>query len=168
LGTIYFNSSRLEFFNVLNRSQQCLFKPRFVWQSNESKESLHRYLESLRLSDLTLNPIGMNHECYRIYEAFSFASVPVLEENLDHVKGQKSQCDKNSAYRLLKEFKAPLIFVKNWTLDLPLIIENEIKMSQRYKVNRRRKLIKWYEKFKKHLQDKFLNVIEKKFFPSQI
>lgn len=167
LGSVYSNSSRVDLLNILNHTQQCFFKPRFNWQSQESKESLQTYLESLKLSDLTLSPIGMNHECYRIYEAISFGSVPVLEENLNHVKDQKSNCDKSSAYRLFKRFKAPFIFVKNWTIDLPLIIENELKLPQEYKLKRRINLLKWYKNFKYYFRDHFLNVIEKKFYPKQ-
>lgn len=38
------------------------------------------YQYALSLSDLTLNPVGMNTECYRIYEAMAHGSVPVVED----------------------------------------------------------------------------------------
>ena len=48
--------------------------------AEESKEGLSSYLHILRSSDLTLCPVGMNSESYRIYEAMSLGSVPVIED----------------------------------------------------------------------------------------
>lgn len=118
---------------------------------------------SLRNSDLTLSPHGMNHECYRIYEAFSYLSVPVLEENLAHVAGKRSNCDQRSAYRLLKEFDAPVRFVSNWTRELAGILEDELKMSTEERLNRRIRLFNWYEKFKNSMRSRLIEVAKEKF-----
>lgn len=105
----------------------------------------------------------MNHECYRIYEAFSYLSLPILEENLAHVAGKRSNCDHQSAYRLLKEFDAPVRFVSNWTRDLGAILEDEMKRTSEERLKRRIRLFNWYEKFKDSMRSRFVNVIKEKF-----
>ena len=105
----------------------------------------------------------MNHECYRIYEALSYLSVPVLEENLAHVAGKRSNCDQQSSYRLLKEFDAPVKFVANWTNDLGRILEDELKLSSEERLNRRIRLFNWYEKFKSSMSSRLAEVAKKKF-----
>lgn len=105
----------------------------------------------------------MNHECYRIYEAFSYLSVPVLEENLAHVAGKRSNCDQQSSYRLLKEFDAPVKFVANWTKDLSQILEDELKLSSEERLNRRIRLFNWYEKFKISMASRLIDVAKDKF-----
>ncbi|RWS26556.1 transmembrane protein 5-like protein [Leptotrombidium deliense] len=167
LGTIYLNASREQLFHFLQKHKSvihCLVKPRWDWLPNESKESLQLYIEAVKQSDITLSPIGMNHECYRIYEAFAFGSVPVIEENLNHVSGKKSACDHKSAYRMLKKFNAPVIFVKNWTQELMAVIEEEKKRTLEDKIVRRVNLINWYNHFKLKMRDHFLDVVQKKFF----
>ena len=164
VGTVYPDSSRKELMNILNEKYEniCIIKTRLEWEPKETSDSLNFYAESLRLSDLTLSPIGMNHECYRIFEAMAFGSVPVVEENMNHVlKG--SSCDTNSAYRLLKENKAPLIYVQNWTKQLPDILQNEINLSIEYKIQRRLEIFKFYTKFKTIIRNQFLSVINDKF-----
>ena len=46
----------------------------------ETEESMSEYVQVIRQSDLTLNPVGLNVECYRIYEAMALGSVPVVED----------------------------------------------------------------------------------------
>ncbi|XP_053200832.1 ribitol-5-phosphate xylosyltransferase 1-like [Panonychus citri] len=165
LGTVYPNSSRSELMEVLKSLDEgtCFIKGRSEWEPNETSETLDRYLQALRLSDLTLSPIGMNHECYRIYEAFAFGSLPVVEENLNHVKGHKSNCDPNSAYRLLKKHSAPVIYIANWTHELPTLIEKEMSLSLEHKTFRRKRLINWYNSFKSNIRSHFFHVIQSKF-----
>lgn len=105
----------------------------------------------------------MNHECYRIYEALTFGSTLIVEENLDHIRGKKSQCDQNSAYRLLKRFNPPFKFIRNWTQDLPQILEAELNLSLEEKGSRRIALVQWYNKFKLKLQEQFLKVVSERF-----
>ena len=163
VATVYPDSSRKELANILRQKYEkiCIIKTRFEWQSKETIDSLNYYVESLRLSDLTLSPIGMNHECYRIFEAMAFGSVPVVEENLSHVT--KTSCDTRSAYRLLKENNAPLIYVSNWTKQLPDIIANEMNLSQEFKIQRRLQIIKFYTEFKTIIKNRFLRIINEKF-----
>lgn len=58
------------------------------WQAGESEDSLNFYLDILKSSDLTLCPVGFNSESYRIYEAMSVGSIPVIED-----KTTPGQCD---------------------------------------------------------------------------
>ncbi|CAG2102407.1 unnamed protein product [Medioppia subpectinata] len=110
VATIYADSSRLELLNILKEKYKdiCIIKVRFEWQPKETTDSLSYYVESLRLSDLTLSPMGMNHECYRIYEAMAFGSVPVIEDNVNHMK--KTSCDTRTAFRQLKQHNPPFIY----------------------------------------------------------
>lgn len=71
LGTIYKNSSREHLVSILNKTEQCVVITRNEWTPNESKESVKKYINTILDSDLTLSPVGINSECYRIYEAMS-------------------------------------------------------------------------------------------------
>ncbi|PKU48521.1 transmembrane protein 5 isoform x1 [Limosa lapponica baueri] len=51
-----------------------------TWQPQETNESFKNYQDALLQSDLTLCPVGINTECYRIYEACSYGSLPVIED----------------------------------------------------------------------------------------
>lgn len=176
LGTVYPNSSREELLRSIDyingnsnkligrNTSVCLVKGRTSWSPDETPETLAMYVDSLRFSDLTLCPIGMNHESYRIWESISYGSVPVLEENLSHVKYPRSSCDEFSSYRLLKKYQAPVIFISNWTSDLTGLIENEINsVTQEEKIGRRTSLLEWYSKFKLIIRDEFIRAIETKF-----
>lgn len=52
------------------------------WLAEETKEGLSSYLKVLKSSDLTLCPVGRNSESYRLYEALSVGSVPVVEDSV--------------------------------------------------------------------------------------
>ena len=176
LGSIYSNSSREEVLRVLSdinqkytegdkkQSPACLVKGRSSWTDSETRETRDVFIQALKSSDLTLSPIGMNHECYRIYEAMQMGSLPVLEERLSHVKGKKSSCDQSSAYRLLKRHGAPVLFVSNWTRELPSLIQRELQLSQQHKILRRKQLVSWYRDFKVKMRDTLLRVLHEKFF----
>lgn len=175
LGTVYSNSSREEVISTISlinevysreeSSPPCFLRGRKKWAPSETKESLGVYIEAIKSSDLTLNPIGMNHECYRIYEAMQFGSTPVLEENLSHVQGKKTSCDHSSVYRLLKEFKAPAVYVSNWTTELTSLIHREVHgVSREEKVERRKRVIDWYSHFRREMRDRLVKVIKEKFF----
>ena len=169
LGTLYKNSSRVEVSRViqeLNREfspAPCFLKGRTEWEPQETEESLYNYLNALQSSDLTLSPVGMNHECYRIYEALSFGSMPVIEEDLTLVTHAKSNCDQKSAYRLLKKYGAPVIYVKNWTQELPTLMKEWMDLTLEQKVARRSSVLSWYSEFKHRLRDQFIQVVAKKF-----
>eukprot|EP00069_Balaena_mysticetus_P009113 bmy_19964T0 len=83
VGTIYENSSRQALMNILKQDgndKLCWVSAREQWQPQETNESLKNYQDALLQSDLTLCPAGVNTECYRIYEACSYGSVPVVED----------------------------------------------------------------------------------------
>ena len=174
LGTIYANTTRQSVASVVKLMNEkysflspvpCFLHERQSWLPSETRDSLSTYVQVLTLSDLTLNPIGRNHECYRIYEAMSLGSVPVLEESLDHVKQPISSCDQTSAYRLLKRYAAPIRYVKNWTSELPELIDREINLiSKDEKIKRRHQLINWYQEFRRNMRDKLFDVLNRKFF----
>lgn len=57
-----------------------IFAHIYRWLAEETHEGLQSYLQILKSSDLTLCPVGKNSESYRIYEAMSVGSVPVIED----------------------------------------------------------------------------------------
>eukprot|EP00057_Strongylocentrotus_purpuratus_P007877 XP_011662351.1 PREDICTED: transmembrane protein 5 isoform X1 [Strongylocentrotus purpuratus] len=149
LGTMYPNSSRevlLKVINDNNLQKYCYLKTRQQWEPDESKASLQTYINVVLQSDLTLSPVGMNAECYRIYEACALGSVPVVEDVTT-----KGDCSP-SPLRLLKKLEAPFIFIKDWS-ELPGILDAEMKMSIEEIVDRRRRLVAWYETFKYKMKD---------------
>lgn len=176
LGTVYPNTSREELVNVVEylnnnsvkfigrNSNVCLVKGRSSWWPSETPQSLAMYVDSLRLSDLTLCPVGMNHESYRIWESISYGSIPVLEENLSHVKYPRSSCDQSTSYRLLKKYQAPVLFVANWTNELTSLITREAStVTHEEKIQRRTQLIDWYKQFKSIMRDELIDAIDTKF-----
>ena len=135
----------------------------FRWLPKETDDSREDYLRALAQSDLTLSPVGVNTECYRIYEALSYGSLPVIEDRMTPGNCGPSVASKNIPLRLLKEAKAPLLFVKDWS-ELPAILEKEAAMSQKQKANRRRHFIQWYEDFKSKMRDILVRTLQEKFF----
>ena len=118
----------------------------FSWEPEESEASLQAYINVVLQSDLTLSPVGMNAECYRIYEACALGSVPIVED-----VATKGDCSPHP-FRLLKKLGAPFIFIKDWS-ELPKIMQEEMKMSMEEIVERRRRLVAWYETFKYQMKD---------------
>ncbi|KAM9293776.1 ribitol-5-phosphate xylosyltransferase 1 isoform 2-T2 [Morus bassanus] len=136
-----------------------------TWQPQETNESFKNYQDALLQSDLTLCPVGINTECYRIYEACSYGSLPVIEDVMT-----PGDCGNSSTYhspplQLLKAMGAPFIFIKNWK-ELPAVLDKEKKMSLQEKIQRRKKLIEWYQNFKAWMRQKFINTLEHSFLPS--
>lgn len=161
LGTVHKNSSREVLHKVLKKSNMCFSLTRDTWPPNETYESMGRYLKTLTDSDLTLNPVGFNTECYRIYEALSLGSVPVVENVL--TPGQCDSKSGNSPLRLLKEFNAPLILIEDWN-DLNDLLETESKLDLQVKVERRKRIVTWYENFKVKMKNRLLTIVRKTFF----
>lgn len=126
----------------------------------ETEDSLKYYIDSLRKSDLTLCPVGKNTECYRIYEAMSLGSVPIIE-NLQ----TDGNCDTSDVapLRLLKWYDAPVIYVKSW-YELHELLKQEAELTLEEKVERRTNVVKWYKSFKRKLSTHFIKVIKHKFF----
>ena len=137
------------------------------WQPKESPESQADYVMALQDSDLTLHPVGVNSECYRVYEALSFGSVPVIEDIMTPGSCGSNSREPNSTLppaplRLLKEFNAPVIYVKKWT-ELTSILRTELLRSHEEVIERRRKVLEWYSYFQKKMKKLFLDTLEKHF-----
>lgn len=167
LGTVYKNSSReilVDELKSLKSSYKILLYERNEWMPKETDISLNKYIDALRNSDLTLSPAGMNTECYRIYEAMSLGSVPVVENNLT-----PGVCDSKhpSPLRLLKRYKAPVIWIKDWH-DLGKILELESKLTHREIVKRRINIVRWYKNFKNSMKNLFIQVIKHKFYETNV
>ncbi|XP_030404711.1 ribitol-5-phosphate xylosyltransferase 1 isoform X2 [Gopherus evgoodei] len=136
-----------------------------TWQPQETNESFRIYQNALLQSDLTLCPVGVNTECYRIYEACSYGSVPVVEDVMTPGKCGNSSIYHSAPLQLLKTMGAPFIFIKNWE-ELPAVLEKEKNMSLQEKIQRRKKLIEWYRHFKAQMRHKFINILENSFLPN--
>ena len=159
LGTLYPNSSRETLQRIFYKHKlytMCYLRLRETWQPNESKETADEYYEALLHSDLTLSPVGINTECYRLYEACSYGSVPVVED----IKTPGNCSD--TPLRLLKQHNAPFIYLKSWT-ELLKILKKEEQMTKEQKIQRREHLLQWYWKFRRKLQQSFVTEIKKRF-----
>ncbi|KGL75212.1 Transmembrane protein 5, partial [Tinamus guttatus] len=168
LGTVYKNSSRETLLEILKQDgldKLCWIAAREQWQPQETNESFRNYQDALLQSDLTLCPVGINTECYRIYEACSYASVPVVEDVMTPGDCGNSSVHHSAPLQLLKTMGAPFIFIKDWK-ELPSLLEEEKKKSLQEKIQRRRKLIEWYRNFKALMRQKFINTLENSFLPS--
>jgi len=128
---------------------------------------MSEYVRILRNSDLTLNPAGKNVECYRIYEAMAVGSVPVIEDVPVMAScGTATASDsRRQLLRLLKQYNAPVIYISDWS-ELPAILQRELSMSLIDVVARRINVVRWYQKFRRKMQDVFVHVIHQKFFDS--
>ncbi|XP_056622333.1 ribitol-5-phosphate xylosyltransferase 1 [Triplophysa dalaica] len=163
LGTVYKNSSRetlMSIFKQKGMEKECLMLAREKWFPQETTDTSRKYQMALAQSDLTLCPVGINTECYRIYEACAYGSVPVVEDVL--TPGACS-AGTRSPLRLLKDAGAPFIFLKDWR-ELSGILEKERGMSQKEKAERRMRLLEWYNGFRQQMKDKFTEVLEDAFF----
>ncbi|XP_036107913.1 ribitol-5-phosphate xylosyltransferase 1 isoform X2 [Molossus molossus] len=165
LGTIYENSSREALLNILKQDgidKLCWVSVREQWQPQETNESLKNYQEALLQSDLTLCPVGVNTECYRIYEACSCGSVPVVEDVMTAGGCGNTSAHQQAPLQLLKSMGAPFIFVKNWE-ELPAVLEKEKTIILQEKIQRRKMLLHWYQHFKTELKMRFTNILESSF-----
>ncbi|MBN3299319.1 ribitol-5-phosphate xylosyltransferase 1 isoform X2 [Amia ocellicauda] len=166
LGTVYKNSSRETLMATLKQEgleKYCITNAREKWLPQETTDSLKKYQDALLHSDLTLCPVGVNTECYRIYEACSCGSVPVVEDVMTSGNCGNSSATHNAPLQLLKAMEAPFIFLKDWR-ELPSILERETKMTLLEKSKRRKKLLEWYGNFRQQLKEKFTDVLEETFF----
>ncbi|XP_073756829.1 ribitol-5-phosphate xylosyltransferase 1 isoform X2 [Callorhinus ursinus] len=165
LGTVYENSSRQALMNILKQDgndKLCWVSAREQWQPQETNESLKNYQDALLQSDLTLCPVGVNTECYRIYEACSYGSIPVVEDVMTAGSCGNASVYPNAPLQLLKSMDAPFIFIKNWN-ELPAVLEKEKTLILQEKVQRRKMLLHWYQHFKTELKMRFTNVLESSF-----
>jgi hypothetical protein len=163
LGTVYGNSSReilSQMIKSLDLQDTCIILERKRWLPLETEDSLKYYMDSLLQSDLTLCPVGRNTECYRIYEAMSLGSVPVVED-----LRTDGNCDASASapLRLLKQYGAPVTYMKNW-YELPELLKKEAELTLEEKIERRTAIVNWYRSFKRNLSNHFIKVIKQKFF----
>ncbi|XP_038621236.1 ribitol-5-phosphate xylosyltransferase 1 [Tachyglossus aculeatus] len=169
LGTLYANSSRESLMEILKHNgndKHCWVTGRQQWQPQETNESFQNYQDALLRSDLTLCPVGVNTECYRLYEACSYASVPVVEDVMTPGNCGNTSSSQRAPLQLLKTMGAPFIFIKSWK-ELPAVLERERKMSLQEKIQRRKKLIGWYQHFRAQLRLKFINALESSFLAKE-
>ncbi|XP_021571432.1 transmembrane protein 5 [Carlito syrichta] len=165
LGTVYENSSRQALMNILKQDgndKLCWVATREQWQPQETTESLKNYQDALLQSDLTLCPAGLNTECYRIYEACSYGSLPVVEDAMTAGHCGHTSAHPSAPLQLLKATGAPFIFVKDWK-ELPAVLEREKAMPLPEKIERRKTLLQWYQRFRTELKVKFTTILESSF-----
>ncbi|KAH0616641.1 hypothetical protein JD844_027915 [Phrynosoma platyrhinos] len=165
LGTIYKNSTREILIDIMKQNgldKLCWISAREEWWPQETNESLQNYQDALLQSDLTLCPVGINTECYRIYEACSFGSVPVVEDVMTPGSCGNSSVYRSAPLQLLKTMGAPFIFIRNWK-ELPAVLEKEQNMTLQQKIQRRKKLMEWYRQFKGQMKQKFISILQKSF-----
>lgn len=75
----------------------------------------------------------------------------------------KAKASSQFPLRLLKEYDAPVIYVKDW-VELKTVIEKENSLRHSERVKRRREVLLWYESFKSNMSQKLVSVISKMFF----
>ncbi|XP_065348669.1 ribitol-5-phosphate xylosyltransferase 1-like [Cloeon dipterum] len=165
LGTIYPNSSRERLSKFIKGSsrlqKECFIAGREKWQPLENEQSRQLYLDTILQSDLTLSPVGQNTECYRIYEALSLGSIPVVEDIM--TPGACDASSEASPLRLLKKMNAPMLYLKDWS-QLEEVLESETLLSKEEKISRRKSAVRWYEEFKHSIKKIFVNVLRERWF----
>lgn len=160
LGTVYPNSTREILMLQLQRSKfKCFVKGREKWLNQETEETRSSYHFALKNSDLTLCPVGINSESYRIYEAMSYGSVPILEDIMTPGKCEQRH---PSPFSLLKKYKAPVLYVKSWH-ELPRLFLKEELLSLKEVIDRRKRILEWYEMFRYTMRESLLSLTGSKF-----
>ncbi|XP_033098767.1 ribitol-5-phosphate xylosyltransferase 1-like [Anneissia japonica] len=167
LGTIYPGSSREDLMSSIRAADlqdKCFIKARLNWEPLETTESLDVYKKALATSDFTLNPVGVNTECYRLYEAMSYGSIPIVEDTIS-----EGACDKSgdAPLRLLRRMNAPFVYIKDWK-QIPEILKSLDSGNPEDVVQKRRDIVKWYQWFKQQMKVQFLNALREKFTWTEI
>lgn len=121
------------------------------------------YIENLKQSIFTLCPHGKNPEQYRIWEALAAGSIPIIEEfpqqslpgTFYHPSYPSSwKCVPEDIHGVLRDLKAPVLFVSDWRRDLPRIIDSYLSheggMQELQALQQRAKA--WYLQLGNHLQ----------------
>jgi hypothetical protein len=164
----------------LAASQVCQGKRCYIQQSNLLLKilqkvddylgtSLSQYLTSssgsyakiLADSKFTLCPSGKNPEQYRIWEALSAGSIPIIEKVDDLIPGtfwhpslpELWRCRPSDIHRILKELKAPVLFVNDWKSDLKSTIEN-VKLE-----TLQVEMLDWYTNMLHHMTAQMLEQV---------
>ncbi|CAD5124903.1 DgyrCDS13152 [Dimorphilus gyrociliatus] len=148
-----------DIYNLLSSKKECFVQPKIAERYESNSITRSAYIRALRTSDLTLCPAEKNLETFRIYEALSYGSIPILNIK---PKEEKSKC--NGSLRLLKRYNFPAIFVKDWNKDVERILHKEKFLSSQDIVIRRINAFEWYLSFKRKIMQEFLGIIENTFF----
>ncbi|KAG2772914.1 hypothetical protein JG687_00003496 [Phytophthora cactorum] len=97
------------------------------------------YVSTLQQSVFTICPLGKNPEQYRIWEALSSGSIPIVEELpaqcqppgvFYHPAYPDSwRCVPEDVHGVLRRLNAPVLFVSDWKRDLPRLMNQYFKKS---------------------------------------
>ena len=113
------------------------------------------YLPLLTASTFTLCPAGKNPEQYRIWEALMAGSIPIVEDvhlqdhaDMHAAYGSQFRCTALDVHRVLKKYRAPVLFLDDWR-ELPQLIASMGEQEVRAK---RRELREWFRELKAELR----------------
>lgn len=97
------------------------------------------YVSTLQQSVFTICPLGKNPEQYRIWEALSSGSIPIVEELpaqcqppgvFYHPAYPDSwRCVPEDVHGVLRRLHAPVLFVSDWRRDLPRLMNQYFKKA---------------------------------------
>ena len=124
------------------------------------------YNYALRNSDITLSPRGTAPECFRTFEALELGSIPLVSNEVtSKCKVRVTAGKENMAppYRILKMYKAPVIYVDNWEQDIDAIMHDFRRLTDKQVAAWRCKMFTWYTDFKLQLKQKFVDDIKRLF-----
>ena len=116
-----------------------------------------QYLPLLTNSTYTLCPAGKNPEQYRIWEALMVGSIPIIEDPsgrwsdepfIHPAYGTHHRCTRYDVHRVLKKYKAPVLFVDDWR-QLDGVLDG---LSRDGVVAKRRELKVWFHQLKVELR----------------
>ncbi|CAG0918733.1 unnamed protein product [Notodromas monacha] len=116
-----------------------LVKFRNLWTEDESEISMQRYLIALANSDLTLSPGGFNPETYRVYEALSCGSIPVI---VSESSAGKCKPDNDVDWH----GRLPVIRIESWD-ELPTLLYEEMSLTPVERITRRLDAVEAYHSF---------------------
>ncbi|OWZ06877.1 Transmembrane protein [Phytophthora megakarya] len=99
------------------------------------------YVSTLQQSVFTICPLGKNPEQYRIWEALSSGSIPIVEELpaqcqppgvFYHPAYPDSwRCTPEDVHGVLRRLNAPVLFVSDWKRELPRLMNQYFKKSNK-------------------------------------
>ena len=121
------------------------------------------YLPLLLSSTFTLCPAGKNPEQYRIWEAMMAGSIPIVEDPvvsltpaMHSAYAATFRCTPLDVHRVLKKYKAPVIFIMDWR-DLPALLDGMGEAEVREK---RREMKRWFRELKVELRREIMERVK--------
>ena len=170
-----FQVARTKVFRYLEGNPQwnCISRDRY---SMNGEDKVEVFKHAISNSDFTLCPAGYNIESYRIYEAISQGSVPILVRDVDPSDETRDNYLCEFSYPYLKEFSAPFIWLDNWD-QLPsamdaLLMESPEQIYQRrfeqldfestahVLSHSRRDVVAWSHRFRKAMRDRMVQCMQ--------